>query len=91
MITDRIVDLSIVGPLEDVIKLLSEYKDQGWERLDYYDNGCSTHNTITKTRLETDDEFEVRKNRIEKKRQKEGSNDYKEYLRLKNIFEKEVN
>ena len=85
------VDLE--GDIEDVIDLLRELKNEDWEYISYeYEYEESEYDSyVFKTRLETDEEFEKRKEQDKILKQKKKERDLKEYLRLKNIFEKEVN
>jgi hypothetical protein len=85
--------------IDNAISELNNLKDQGWEGIGYdYDNDGSYEMIVYRTRLETDAEFEKRKKILDKEnekqkilKQKRKERDLKEYLRLKNMFEKEVN
>lgn len=84
--------------LDNLIIELIHLKEQGWTGVTYdYENDGSYDMLVYRTRLETDKEFEKRKKLLDKQKekqkildQKKRDRDLKEYLRLKNQFEKEA-
>lgn len=86
------------GPIDNIIQMLENLKTKNHKniRIDYEYFSDTTNFVVTGERLETDNELEKRKKKIQKqkelkKKQKaeQKKREYKEYLKLKEKFEKE--
>lgn len=96
----------LTGPVDYIIEILQQYKNSDWyvdtiEEEDYYEPGrsyTSTKTILTRTRLETDEEYNkrlelletqkrIKKEEAKEKRLRKKEQERKEYERLKKKFE----
>lgn len=85
--TQEIFSSELDGKIDDIISQLETWKEEGWEGIDvdhYYEN---TSYQLYKHRLETDEEYEVRTNDLQKMEQRLKESRRKQYEQLKKEFE----
>ena len=79
--------LDFEGPLDDIINMLLKAKEEGWNGIDQkYDGGEYLEYIVYQSRLETDEEYNSRTEKIQKMEERAKVERRKEYERLKKEF-----
>jgi hypothetical protein len=70
--------LDFEGPLDDIIDMLLKAKEEGWNGIDVkYYGGEYREYIIYQSRLETDEEYSIRKKELKKVKKEPKRNDVK--------------